>query len=123
MGRHIYRAKSLQKYLDIIKLDGIPMSIPICSRIFNKIEEMNLDISINIWEWKEETAISKPVIASKNFKRQHVIRLLDLTDINKNNKTGKYEQKNHFLWIKNPSRLIYRDSTHKAKKYLCDRCF
>ena len=84
---------------------------------------MNPDISINVWEWKEETATSKPVIASKNFKRQHVIRLLALTDINKNNETGKYGQKNHFLWIKNPSRLIYGDSAHKAKKYLYDRCF
>ena len=99
------------------------MPTPICSRIFNKIEEMNPDISINIWEWKEETATPKPVIASKNFKRQHVIRLLALTDINKNNETGKYGQKNHFLWIKNPSRLIYGDSAHKAKKYLSDRYF
>ena len=62
------------------------------------------------------------MIASKNFKRQHKIRLLALTDITKSEE-GKYRQKNHFLWIKNPSRLIYGDNAHKEKKYLCDRCF
>src|SRR2546421_6997495 len=56
------------------------MPTPVCSRIFNKIEEMNPDISISVWEWNEETATSKPVIASKNFKRQHKIRLLALTE-------------------------------------------
>src|SRR2546421_12312242 len=34
----------------------------------------------SVWEWNEETATSKPVIASKNFKRQHKIRLLALTE-------------------------------------------
>ncbi|GBB92879.1 hypothetical protein RclHR1_20710003 [Rhizophagus clarus] len=61
--------KCLQGALDIVKLDGIPMPTPICLRIFNKIEEMNQDISINVWEWNEETATPKAVIASKNFKR------------------------------------------------------
>ncbi|GBC08751.1 hypothetical protein RclHR1_08350021 [Rhizophagus clarus] len=97
------------------------MPTQICSRIFNKIEEMNPDISINVWEWKEESVTLKPVIASKNFKRQYRIRLLALTNITKS-EDGKYGQKNHFLWIKNPSRLIYGDSAHKEKKYLCDGC-
>lgn len=48
LGRHIYRVKSFQKYLDVVKLDGIPMPTPICPRIFKKIEEMNPDISINV---------------------------------------------------------------------------
>lgn len=97
------------------------MPTPICSRIFDKIEEMNPDISISVWEWKEETATLKPVIASKNFKRQHKIQLLAFTDITKS-EDDKYGQKNHFLWIKNSSRLIYGDSAHKEKKYLCDGC-
>ncbi|GBB99069.1 hypothetical protein RclHR1_03400021 [Rhizophagus clarus] len=59
----IFRAKNLKLYLERVKLDSIPMPTPICPRIFNKIEEMNPDISINVWEWKEETAIPKPVIA------------------------------------------------------------
>ncbi|CAB4430963.1 unnamed protein product [Rhizophagus irregularis] len=29
---------------------------------------------------------------------------------------GKYGQKNHFLWIKNPDALIYKDTSHKGKK-------
>ena len=73
------------------------MPIPICSRIFNKIEEMNSDISINVWEWNEETATPKAVIASKNYKRPHIIDLLALTNIIKSEDTDKYGQKNHFL--------------------------
>ena len=118
----IFRAKKLKPYLDTIKLDGIPMPTPICPRIFDKIEEMNPDISINVWEWNEESATPKGVIASKNFKRKHKIRLLALTDIIKS-EDDKYGQKNHFLWIKNSSRLIYGDSAHKEKKHLCDGCF
>jgi hypothetical protein len=49
------------------------MPTPVCPRIFNKIEEMNPDISISVWGWNEESATPKPVIASKNFKRQHKI--------------------------------------------------
>jgi hypothetical protein len=112
--------------LEKVKLDGIPMPTPICPRIFNKIEKMNPDISISVWGWNEESAIPKPVIASKNFKRQHKIQLLALTDITKSEEgeeASKYGQKNHFLWIKNPSRLIYENTAYKAKKYLCDGCF
>ena len=50
LGRRIYRAKSLRKYLDIVKLNNISMPTPICSQIFNKIEKMNPDISINVWK-------------------------------------------------------------------------
>ena len=63
------------------------------------------------------------MIASKNFKRKHKIRLLALTNIIKSDDEDKYRQKNHFLWIKNPSRLIYGDNAHKEKKHLCDGCF
>ena len=62
------------------------------------------------------------MIASKNFKRKHKIRLLALTDITKDDETGKYEQKDYFFWIKNINRLISKDTAHNGKKYLCDRC-
>ena len=118
----IFRATKYKPYLDIVKLDGIPIPTPICSRIFNKIEEMNPDISINVWEWKEESATPKPVIASKNYNRQHIIYLMALTDITKS-EDDKYGQKNHFLWIKNPEGLVYKDNANKVKKHLCNRCF
>ncbi|CAG8614742.1 3281_t:CDS:2, partial [Scutellospora calospora] len=111
----------LQPYLDIVNLDGIPMPTPICSRIFNKIEEMNPDISINICEWKEEKATPKPVIASKNYNRQHIIDLMALTDITKS-KDDKYGQKNHFLWIKNINGLVFKDTAHHGKRYICKKC-
>ena len=48
--KNLQRLSVLQPYLDIVNLDRVPMPTPICSRIFNKIEEMNPDIFINIWE-------------------------------------------------------------------------
>ncbi|GBB89991.1 hypothetical protein RclHR1_16860003 [Rhizophagus clarus] len=143
LGQRIFRAKNLKPYLERVKLDGIPMPTPICPRIFNKIEEMNPDISINVWEWKEETATPKPVIASKNIyipnsckienckhnnpnkcqeKRTHVIHLMALTNITKTEEE-KYGQKNHFLWIKNPNGLVFKDTVHHDEKHLCNRCF
>ncbi|KAF0559378.1 gastrula zinc finger protein xlcgf46.1 [Gigaspora margarita] len=88
----IFRAKKLKPYLDIVKLDGIPMPTPVCSHIFNKIEEMNPNISINVWEWKEKSATPKPVIASKNYNRQHIIDLMALTDITKSEEDKKCTQ-------------------------------
>ncbi|PKK56335.1 hypothetical protein RhiirC2_800245, partial [Rhizophagus irregularis] len=67
----IFRANDLKPYLEKVKLDDIPMPTPICSRIFKNIEKMNPDISINVWEWNEETATSRSVIFSKNPKRPH----------------------------------------------------
>src|SRR5260364_295217 len=94
---------------------------PICSHIFNKIEEMNPDISINVWEWKEESATPKPVIASKNYNRQNIIYLMALTDITKS-EDNKYGQKNHFLWIKNLDGLVFKNTAHHGKKYICRKC-
>jgi hypothetical protein len=98
------------------------MPTPICPRIFNKIEEMNPDISINVWEWKEESATPpKSVVYSKNYERPHIIHLMVLTDITKS-EDGKYGQKNHFLWIKNHDGLMFKDTAHHGKRFLCNRC-
>src|SRR5271170_194436 len=142
--KNLQRLSYLKLYLDIVNLDNIPMPTPIDNRTFQKIEAQNPDISINIWEWKEETATPKPVLYSKNFfipnscqvagckhprsnecmkERPHVIHLMALTDINKSKDTGKYGQRNHFLWIKNPDGLVHKDSKHNDKKHLCNRCF
>ena len=142
--KNLQRLSVINPYSNKVNLDGIPMPTPICPRTFQKIEAQNPEISINVWEWKEETATPKPVIASKNFfihnscqvagcehprpnecmtKRPHVIYLMALTDINKAEDTGKYSQRNHFLWIKNPDGLIFKDTKHNGKKYLCYKCF
>src|SRR5260363_47577 len=119
--KNLQRLSVLQPYLNIVKLDGIPMPTPICSRTFKKIEEMNPNISINVWEWNEKTAKPKSVVYSKNYKRPHIIHLMALTDITKSEK-DKYSQKNHFLWIKNHNGLVFNDTKHHGKRYLCNRC-
>src|SRR5277367_1159867 len=65
--KNLQRLSYLKSYLDIVNLDNIPMPTLIDSRTFQKIEAQNPDISINVWEWKEETVTPKSVIASKNF--------------------------------------------------------
>src|SRR6185436_736981 len=52
----------------------------------------------------------------------HIIHLMALTDINKSSDTGKYGQRNHFLWIKNVDGLVFKDTKHNGKKYLCYKC-
>ena len=117
----IYTKKDYKQYLDIVNLDGISMPTPVCSHIFNKIKKINPDISINVWKWKEKSATPKPEIASKNYNRQHIIDLMALTDITKSEE-NKYKQKNHFLWIKNINGLVYRDTAHHSKRYICKKC-
>ncbi|RHZ44627.1 hypothetical protein Glove_715g4 [Diversispora epigaea] len=120
---HLECLSVIKPYLDIVNLDGIPIPTLICSRTFQKIKAQNLEISINTGRMeknrmKEEIATFKTVIVSKNFfipnsyqvaecnhprpneyiiKRPHIIYLMALTDINKSEDTGKYDQRNHFL--------------------------
>ncbi|CAG8468425.1 2010_t:CDS:10 [Cetraspora pellucida] len=91
----IYTKKDYKQYLDII-------------------EEMNPDISINVWEWKEEAATPKSVIYSKNYNRPHIIHLMAFTDITKS-EDDKYRQKNHFLWIKNYDGLVFKNTKHHSE--------
>jgi hypothetical protein len=118
----IFRAEKFEPYLERVKLDGIPMPTPIDSHVFNKIEDLNPDICIHVWGWDKKEGKPEPVIASKNHNRRHIINLMALTDITKSDQ-GKYGQKNHFLWIKNPNALVYKDTAHHGKKHLCNKCF
>ncbi|RGB22411.1 hypothetical protein C1646_776136 [Rhizophagus diaphanus] len=82
----IFWTEKFKPYLERVKLNGIPIPTPVCSRVFAKIEEMNPDISINVWEWKKKAGIPKPVVASKNYNCPYIIHLMALTDITKSNK-------------------------------------
>ncbi|GBC14092.2 hypothetical protein GLOIN_2v1820840 [Rhizophagus irregularis DAOM 181602=DAOM 197198] len=46
----IFRAEKFKTYLEQVNLNAIPMPTPVCPRIFSKIEDLNPEISINIWE-------------------------------------------------------------------------
>ncbi|CAG8632536.1 28_t:CDS:2, partial [Paraglomus occultum] len=132
--KNLQRLSIIQPYLNRVNLDGIPMPTPICNRTFQKIEAQNPAISINVWEWKNETATPKPVIASKNFyipnsctidgcihsnpnkchkKRPHVIYLMALSDTMKTDgeapqKVSMPEKgKNDIEKFKNYARMIY----------------
>ncbi|CAG8749573.1 7239_t:CDS:1, partial [Rhizophagus irregularis] len=55
----IFQAEKFKPYLEQVNLNAIPMPTPVCPRIFSKIEELNPEISINVWEWKGKTGIPK----------------------------------------------------------------
>ncbi|UZO15801.1 uncharacterized protein OCT59_007216 [Rhizophagus irregularis] len=97
----IFQAEKFKLYLEQVNLNAIPMPTPVCPRIFSKIEDLNPEISINVWEWEEKTGIPKPVIASKNYNRQHIIHLMALTDITKSDEGNFPSSKsltNHQEW-------------------------
>ncbi|GBB86557.1 hypothetical protein RclHR1_12990006 [Rhizophagus clarus] len=75
LGHRIFRAKNLKPYLERVKLDDIPMPTPVSPHIFNKIEEMNPDISINVWNWKEETATPNPLFIVRTI-TDHILSIL-----------------------------------------------
>ena len=70
---------------------------------------------------KNQQSPPQSVVYSKNYKRPHIIHLMALTDITKS-ENGKYGQKNHFLWIKNHDGLMFKDTAHHGKRFLCNRC-
>ena len=59
----------------------------------------------------------QPIIVSKNFIRKYEVNLLVL-----NEETIGGKEKTHYLWIKNPSRLIFTNTNNNKKKHLCTRC-
>src|SRR4051812_2781611 len=63
----IFRAEKFKPYLERVKLDSIPMPTPVDFHVFNKIEDLNSDICIHIWEWDKKEEKPEPVIASKNY--------------------------------------------------------
>ncbi|CAB4436304.1 unnamed protein product [Rhizophagus irregularis] len=46
----IFRAEKFKPYLEQVNLNAILMPTPVCPRIFSKIEDLNPEISINVWE-------------------------------------------------------------------------
>jgi hypothetical protein len=86
---------------------------------FDKIERLNPDISINVWEWREKVFKSpKCIIYSKNYNRPHIINLIALTEVEE---VTNLKVKHHFIWVKDIlDALLYGDSTlHKAN---CNKC-
>jgi len=117
---HPERLSVIKPYLVNVNLTGIPMPTPICLQTFDKIEKLNPEISINIWEWNESKKTVKCVIHSKNYDCPHIIHLIALSEIA--GKVEDFKVKHHFIWVKDIEKLLFKDSAHKAKKHFCNKC-
>jgi len=102
------RVSKYIQYINQLNFSGIKFPIQVSD--ITKFENINPEMSINVFGWWQNALY--PIRVSNEQQRPHVIDLLLLA----NNDTS------HYVWIKDLSRLIYRTSKHKCRKYPCRRC-
>ena len=108
---HNNRVSNYIPFEDELNMNGIllPMEIP----DIPKFELMN-KISINVFGY-ESQKIFPLYITSQRYDK-HINLLL----LKKNNTDG--ETISHYVLVKSLSRLLHKESKHKAKKYPCNYC-
>nr|CAG8511645.1 219_t:CDS:2 [Entrophospora candida] len=90
--------------------------VPVSKNVFEKLEKLNQEYYFNVNDWDDKAGM-QPLIISKNFTRKHEVNLLVL---NEESIGGK--EKTHYLWVKNPSKLIFSNTKDNRKKKLCTIC-
>lgn len=105
--KHVYEYSD---YMEQLNLNGI--DFPMKFTNISKFEDQN-DLSINVFGLNQSnTKIVGPLHHTKNRRENHINLLY-----------YEFRNKQHFVWIKDLSRLVGRQlSKHKSKKYLCDGC-
>jgi len=104
--RHPYRTSSYPHYGEVLNTEG--MSMPVTIYQIPMFEQLN-NVSINVYALEGDVY---PAYHTKEKKDVHV-NLLIISE----------EDKFHYVWIKDLSRLIRGITRDHNKKYLCDRCF
>ena len=90
------------------KLNYDNIEFPVSIKQYNKIETQN---SININVFGYENKQTYPIYVSKE-KFENVMNLLLISD----------DEKNHYVYIKNFNRFMYRKTRNKNKKHFCMHC-
>ncbi|XP_076632284.1 uncharacterized protein LOC143347188 [Colletes latitarsis] len=107
---NVSKPSSYPDYKDVLKTKDFEISITL--KQIEKFEKDN-DISVNVYGWKEEKCV---VLRLTPTVRKNHVRLLMLQD-------QKTPPNNHFVCIKNLSRLISSQaSKNQHRIYICDRC-
>ncbi|CAH1107447.1 unnamed protein product [Psylliodes chrysocephalus] len=128
------RPSSYPHYTNVLNLKGL--TFPVTLNQVPIFEKNNENISVNIYELEmqsESKFIVAPVYLTKQKREKHVNLLIiqnkykpkgnDYEPDNDDDESDEEEIKYHFCYIKNLSRLLYKQlSKHKSKKYICDRC-
>ena len=105
------RVCSYTKYRGNLNFDGI--AFPVRVKDIDRFERLNTDISVNVMSLDEENKGFCIERMSCERHRKHHVNLLLLSDEDKNQ---------HYVWIKNFSRLLGDRSKRKCSSYVCNSC-
>lgn len=112
------RLSNYLRYGDELDFRGI--DFPVCVKDFDKFENQNQTISVNVFIFDDRVQKLQPLRITKEVKRHH-IHLLLLIENDTSNETAP--PKSHYCWIKYLSRLISAQiSNHNGKLFFCDCC-
>ncbi|XP_039297980.1 uncharacterized protein LOC120354661 [Nilaparvata lugens] len=101
------RVTDLQKYSHLVNVRDL--EFPVKIEKIPKFESFNEDICINVLSYEDEKDIIYPIFTSKNRGRKHTITLLFL-------------KKQHYILVKNLSRLLSDQTEHHGKVEICPYC-
>jgi len=111
---HPDRISNYRKYENTLNVTGL--TFPLAVRDVPKFEALNPDTSVNVLcEVDDEGCV--PLYVSKQRNRRHHINLFLLE--------GTVDQGNelqHYVWIKNMSRLVRDQSKHVGATFVCNSC-
>jgi len=107
-GQHPDRPGSYQAHLGELNFTGI--NFPVKVSDIAKFERQNSALSVNVFGWK---AGLYPLHVSEQ--EGQTVDLLLMAD-------EKDPEKNHYVWIKDLARMLYKNSSHKERKHPCRRC-
>ena len=125
---NINRVSAYVSYKDELNFEGI--ELPVDPRKIGKFEKQN-DVSVNVYYLKKKEKIFDilPRHLTSYKKEKHVNLLLvenhyvDEDEEEEEEEARDIVFKNHYVWIKNLSRLVRSQvSKHTHKSYICDRC-
>ena len=98
--------KTDKAFMPQLNYDNI--EFPVSVKQYNKVETQN-NININVFGYENKQTY--PIYVSKE-KFENVMNLLLISD----------DEKNHYVYIKNFNRFMYRKTRNKNKKHFCMHC-
>jgi hypothetical protein len=104
---HVDRLSNYKPFRDELNYEGI--DFPVSAKHFQKFEKQN-DLKTNVYYYEDGEV--RPLHVS----RERYSRKVDLLLIQK-------DESSHFVWVKNMSGLLYRQSdSHNGKRFFCSYC-
>lgn len=106
------RITSYPHYSEVLNLNGL--EFPMTIKNIKKFESLNDFVSVNVFSLDEHCNIVGPLYSTLEKKTNHVNLLYISDDMSSNN---------HYVWIRNLSRLVSSQlNAQQHKKFICDCC-